>query len=158
MRAEEEHFLRRAIQLARREMEQKQGGPFGALIVKEGRVVARGWNRVVADNDPSAHAEIVAIRSACRVLETFSLEGCTLYSSCEPCPMCLGAIYWARLEKLCFAATRADAAEIGFRDKFIYDEMYLAGEERALQTRTALRAEAREMMRAWASQSDRVQY
>ena len=116
MTEQDEKFMRRAIELAQEGMEKGAGGPFGAVIVKDGEIVGEGYNCVTSTNDPTAHAEVVAIRKACRNLESFQLDGCAIYASCEPCPMCLGAIYWARPEKIFFAATREDAAEIGFDD------------------------------------------
>jgi tRNA(Arg) A34 adenosine deaminase TadA len=118
-------FMRRAIELSRLGMQRGDGGPFGAVIVRAGEIVGEGWNRVVATNDPTAHGEILAIRDACRRLRTFILEECELYTSSEPCPMCLGAIYWARLRRIYFSNTRADAARIGFDDDFIYREIAL---------------------------------
>src|SRR5487761_1508170 len=118
-----ETFMRRAISLSREQMEHGGGGPFGAVIVKGGVIIAEGWNRVTSTNDPTAHAEIVAIRAACAVLGSFSLGDCEIYASCEPCPMCLAAIYWARLERVYYANTRADAARIGFDDDFLYREI-----------------------------------
>lgn len=116
-------FMSRAIELALRGIRSNKGGPFGALIVKNGKIIAEGFNRVTSSNDPTAHAEICAIRRACSTLETFCLKGYELYTSCEPCPMCLGAIYWARISKVYFAVTRKDAANIGFDDEFIYTEL-----------------------------------
>ena len=116
-------FMERAAALALRKMRENQGGPFGALIVRDGDVIAEGWNQVTSGNDPTAHAEIVAIRKACASLKTFSLEGCDIYTNCEPCPMCLGAIYWAHIRCIYYSNTRADAAQIGFDDDFIYREI-----------------------------------
>ena len=116
-------FLNLAAELSRRGMENLAGGPFGAVIVKEAKVIGEGWNEVTSDFDPTAHGEVNAIRHACRALKTYSLQGATIYSSCEPCPMCLGAIYWARLDRLVFANTRYDAAAIGFDDDWIYQEV-----------------------------------
>ncbi len=130
----ENSFINEAIEIAASNVNDG-GGPFGALIVRDGKVVGRGANQVTRTNDPSAHAEVVAIRDACKNLQTFKLEGCTIYSSCEPCPMCLGAIYWARLDKLFFAATQTDAARAGFDDSFIYKEFELKPEDRALYSR-----------------------
>jgi tRNA(Arg) A34 adenosine deaminase TadA len=116
-------FLREAIQVSIKNVQENNGGPFGAVIVKAGKIIARGANKVTAKNDPTAHAEVEAIRQACEVLGTFDLSGCDIYASCEPCPMCLGAIYWSRVDHLYFAATKEDAAEIGFDDEFIYEEI-----------------------------------
>src|SRR5258706_15243445 len=134
-----EDFMREAIRISVEQMRAGQGGPFGAVVVKDGRIIARGWNRVTTSHDPTAHAEVTAIREACRALGDFRLTECELYSSCEPCPMCLGAIYWARIQRLYFAAGRQDAAEAGFDDEFIYREGPLAPAERRLPTRQLLR-------------------
>ncbi len=120
--ASHQRFMREAIELSKINIQEGRGGPFAALIVKDGTVLARGTNLVTSTNDPTAHAEIVAIREACQALGSFQLEGCDMYTSCEPCPMCLGAIYWARPRAVYYANTRDDAAEIGFDDRFIYDE------------------------------------
>lgn len=151
-------FLREAIRLARTHMERDGGGPFGAVVVRDGVIVARGWNRVTPGLDPTAHAEIVAIRRASRKLATFSLAGCVLYASCEPCPMCLAAAYWARIERLVFAATRDDAAAAGFDDAVIYREVPLAPNERSLHTENLLREEAVGVFEAWLAKADRVPY
>ena len=126
-----------------------RGGPFGALIVRGDEVLAEGFNQVTGSHDPTAHAEVSAIRTACKALGTFTLAGCEIYSSCEPCPMCLSAVYWARLDRLYFAATRADAAEIGFDDAFLYAEIPLAPEQRSLPSVQAMRDEARAVMLPW---------
>ena len=123
MAESKEKFMRRAIALALENIRSGAGGPFAALIVKDSAVIAEGTNRVTSTNDPTAHAEIVAIREACRALQTFQLQGCDLYSTCEPCPMCLGAIYWARPARIFYAASGAEAAAAGFDDQFIYEEM-----------------------------------
>lgn len=125
-------FLERAVALAGRGMASGDGGPFGALVVRHGEVIAEGWNRVLADHDPTAHAEVVAVRAACRSLDAFQLEDCIVYCSCEPCPMCLGALYWARPAAVYFAATRHDAAGAGFDDSLIYDEVGIPGADRTL--------------------------
>lgn len=130
--AEIQHFLQRAIDLSREGMNAAKGGPFGCVIVKDGVVLAEGYNRVTSDNDPTAHAEVVAIREACGKLGTFQLDDCILFSSCEPCPMCLGAIYWARPQAVYYAATRGDAARAGFDDALIYDEITLEGKSRSI--------------------------
>jgi len=127
-----EEFMRRAIALSREGMESGKGGPFGAVVVREGRIVGEGVNQVTSANDPTAHAEIVAIRAACRALGRFDLRGCEIYTSCEPCPMCLGAIYWARPERVIFANTKEDAAAISFDDDFIYDELNTDHPERKI--------------------------
>ena len=151
-------FLREAIRLSIDKMEAGEGGPFGALVVREGQVVGRGWNRVTSTNDPTAHAEIVAIRDACARLGTFSLEECELYASCEPCPMCLATLYWARIERLYYAATREDAAGAGFDDSRIYDEIALRPPARSVLAVQDLRQEAQKAFEAWAKKEDRVEY
>lgn len=151
-------FLKRAIDLAAEKMAAGCGGPFGAVIVKEGTILAEGWNCVTTTNDPTAHAEVSAIRQACQILNTFVLEGCTLYSSCEPCPMCLSAIYWARLSRLVYAATQTDAAEAGFDDAFLYRELGLTPEQRALPSTQALRSEAKAVLEAWVHLPGKVPY
>ena len=134
------------------------GGPFGAVIVKDGEVVAVGANRVTPNNDPTAHAEVCAIRKACEKLGTFDLEGCEIYSSCEPCPMCLGAIYWARISKLYYGCNQKDADEVGFSDEFIYKELALDESERSLKTEVLLPEEAKAVFEAWKNKEDRVEY
>ncbi len=151
-------FLREAIRISRTRMRQGRGGPFGAVVVRDGAVVARGWNAVTSTNDPTAHAEVVAIRRAARALGSFSLAGCVLYSSCEPCPMCLAAAYWARVDRLVYAATRDDAAIAGFDDARIYREVPMAPEARSLHTDHLLRAEAIAVFEEWLAKPDRVSY
>lgn len=155
---QDQHFIRMAIETGHGGMKANLGGPFGALVVKDGVVIGQSSNRVTSSNDPTAHAEILAIREACRVLDNFSLEGCVLYSSCEPCPMCLGAVYWARLDRMVFAASDDDAAEAGFDDRFIYQEFDLPPEERSLPTRQILREEGAQLFREWMEKEDRVEY
>ena len=150
-------LMRRAIQLSVENV-QRGGGPFGAVIVKDGKVVGEGFNRVTASNDPTAHAEVVAIREACRSLKTFSLNGCEIYTSCEPCPMCLSAIYWARLDRIWFANTKVDAAEIQFDDHFIYDELAKESAQRAIPMQGLLRDEALAAFRAWQANASRIRY
>ncbi len=151
-------FLREAIRLSRTRMRQGRGGPFGAVVARDGVLVARGWNAVTSSLDPTAHAEVVAIRRACRKLDAFRLDGCILYSSCEPCPMCLAATYWARVERLVYAATRDDAARAGFDDALIYREVPLAPEARSLHTDHLLRPEAITVLEEWLAKPDRVRY
>jgi tRNA(Arg) A34 adenosine deaminase TadA len=139
-------------------MRQGRGGPFGAVVARNGVIVARGWNAVTTALDPTAHAEVVAIRRACRALATFHMEGCVLYSSCEPCPMCLAAAYWARVDRLVYAATRDDAARAGFDDAFIYDQVPLAPETRSLRTDHLLGPEAIVVFDEWLAKPDRVPY
>ena len=151
-------FMRRAIALAIENVRSSRGGPFAALIVKENRIIAEGANRVTATNDPTAHAEVVAIRKACHVLDNFQLSGCDLYCTCEPCPMCLGAIYWARPARVFYAATAADAARGGFDDAFIYTEIARSGPERRIPMHQLLRDESQSIFSAWASQSQKTVY
>lgn len=151
-------FMRMAIELAENNVVQGQGGPFGAVIVKDGMVVARSANKVVPTNDPTAHAEVSAIRLACAELGTFNLEGCVIYTSCEPCPMCLGAIYWARIDHIYYANTKADAAAIGFDDKFIYDELDLPMDQRKLPVVQLLRDEALQAFRLWEASVSKTEY
>lgn len=152
-----EAFMREAIKLSA-ESVRSGGGPFGAVIVRDGEIIARGENRVTVCNDPTAHAEVSAIREAAARLGTYDLSGCELYSSCEPCPMCLGAIYWARLDKLYYAGTRADAASVGFDDAHIYEELPLEPSQRELPTETLLREEAQRVFEAWAKKADKKEY
>jgi tRNA(Arg) A34 adenosine deaminase TadA len=154
----EQKFLREAIRLSLDKMEAGEGGPFGAVVVKEGVVVGRGWNRVTSANDPTAHAEVEAIRQACENLKTFSLAGCEIYASCEPCPMCLSAIYWARLDALYFAASREDAAAAGFDDAVLYDEVAKDWPTRSLAAEQDLRTEAQAVFKRWASKSEKTPY
>lgn len=150
-------FMQRAIALAVENVRQG-GGPFGAVIVRDGKILAEGVNRVTANHDPTAHAEVQAIRQAASLLQTFDLQGCDIYSSCEPCPMCLGAIYWAHLDHLYFAASKDDAAEAGFDDAFIYRELPLPIHERKLTTETLLEAEGKQPFDEWMANTDRVEY
>lgn len=151
-------FMRQAIQLSIDSMRAGNGGPFGAIIVKDGKVIAKGSNRVTSTNDPTAHAEVVAIREACKVLGSFQLTGCEIYTSCEPCPMCLGAIYWARPDKMYFANTKTDAAAIGFDDKFIYEEIELEVQNRHLPTEQLLNEEALVAFKEWEQKTDKIEY
>jgi tRNA(Arg) A34 adenosine deaminase TadA len=147
-----------AVRLSAERMREGAGGPFGAIVVKDGRVVAEGWNRVTSANDPTAHAEINAIRRACVELGTFSLRGCDIYTSCEPCPMCLAAIYWARLDRVFFANTREEAAAIGFDDALIYGEVSKPIEHRAIPTIQLPLPEATAVFAEWREKPDKVQY
>jgi guanine deaminase len=157
MADEADHMLR-AIELSLEMMRSGQGGPFGAVIVKDGKIIAEGSNQVTSTNDPTAHAEVVAVRQACQALQSFDLTGCEIYTSCEPCPMCLSAIYWARLDLIYFANDRHDAAKIGFRDDFLYHEIPLALEERAIPTRRILQAEGWEAFLEWDRKPDKIVY
>ncbi len=153
-----EYWMRKAIDLAIENVRTGRGGPFGAVVVKQDRLIATGVNLVTERNDPTAHAEIVAIRSACRELGSFQLSDCELYSSCEPCPMCLGAIYWARPLFYCYAATRADAAQAGFDDAFIYDEVFLPPERRSIPGYLLLREAGGTPLQEWVRSERRVRY
>jgi guanine deaminase len=153
-----EEFMRRAIALSVENASLASGGPFGALIVKNAEVIATGANAVTSTNDPTAHAEVVAIREACRKLGTVRLSGCDLYTSCEPCPMCLGAIYWARLDRVFYGNGRTDAAAIGFDDALIYREIPLSGDLRKIPMRQMLRDEAQVAFRIWEKSPDKVPY
>lgn len=153
-----ENFMREAIRLSIDNMRAGNGGPFGAIIVKDGKIIARGFNKVTSTNDPTAHAEVVAIREACKALDSFQLAGCEIYTSCEPCPMCLGAIYWARPDKMYFANTKTDAAAIGFDDQFIYDEIELNVSERHLPTEQLLQNEALVAFQEWQQKTDKIEY
>jgi len=151
-------FMREAVRISLAKMQQGHGGPFGAVVVRGGKIVGRGWNCVTSTNDPTAHAEIVAIREACRRLRTFQLSDCELYTSCEPCPMCLSAIYWARLKRVYYANTRQDAARILFDDAFIYREVSLPISKRKLPMRQMLRKEALAAFKAWQAKTDKLPY
>ena len=151
-------YMKRAIELARAGMDNNDGGPFGCVVVKDGKVVGEGNNRVTSTNDPTAHAEVVAIREACKTLDAFQLDGCSIYTSCEPCPMCLGAIYWAHLDAVYFAATRDDAAAAGFDDSFLYGEIPLPAERRS---KPAIRLECGDSSSpfdAWRNDPGRARY
>lgn len=150
--------MREAIRESREGMQENDGGPFGAIVVKDGKIVGRGHNRVLATNDPTAHAEVVAIRDACKNLGTFQLDDCEVYTSCEPCPMCLGAIYWARPKRVFFGCTRTDAADIEFDDDFIYAEITVPLEQRKIPMIPLLREEALEVFRAWQTKGDKTLY
>ncbi|MFY9417466.1 MAG: nucleoside deaminase [Bacteroidales bacterium] len=151
------YFLKLAIELAKENVK-NCGGPFGAVIVKDGQIIAKGTNRVTSHNDPTAHAEIVAIRQACEKLNDFQLTDCIIYSSCEPCPMCLGAIYWARPKKLVFAANKFDAANAGFDDSLIYDEIHLPYSDRHLETVNLRVDESLQPFELWMSESNKRTY
>ena len=153
-----DQYMKRAIELARDSVAVNAGGPFGAVVVKNGRIIGEGSNQVTSSNDPTAHAEIIAIREACKTIGSFQLDGCEIYTSCEPCPMCLGAIYWARPAKIFFACTREDAAIIGFDDDFIYQELEKANEQRELVLVSMMRDEALEVFKSWAAKPDKIEY
>lgn len=156
--ADDASFLARAVALSRERMEAGYGGPFGALIARDGHVLAEGWNEVTSANDPTAHAEVSAIRRACAATGSFSLAGATLYTSCEPCPMCLAAAYWARIARIVYANTREEAAAIGFDDAFIYDEIPKPPTARAIAMEHHPLAAARDAFAAWAAKADKVRY
>jgi guanine deaminase len=151
-------FMRRAVELAAEHMRAKVGGPFGAIITRGSAVVAEGWNQVTSTNDPTAHAEVVAIRKAAAAVGSFSLAGCVLYTSCEPCPMCLTAAYWARVDRIVFAASRADAADAGFDDEAFYREVQVPISERAIPTEQTLQAEAVQVFQEWKAMPDKTLY
>lgn len=155
---QENKYMRQAIELARENASSSGGGPFGAVVVKEGRVISACSNSVTPDNDPTAHAEVNAIRAACRELGSFDLSGCTLYSSCEPCPMCLSAAYWARVDKIVFAADRNDAADAGFSDAFIYDELSLDTDKRSIPMEKLMQKEGTEPFDIWKSNEKKIRY
>ncbi|MGH8203120.1 MAG: nucleoside deaminase [Steroidobacteraceae bacterium] len=154
----DEQFMRQALAEAEAGLRGNCGGPFGCVIVRDGAIVARGKNCVTSTNDPTAHAEIAAIRESCRALNRYSLEDCTLYASCEPCPMCLAAIFWARITRVFYANTRADAAAIGFDDDFIYRQVALPPGQRAIDMRQLLRDEAQAAFREWRAKPDKLPY
>ncbi len=158
MNEKDEKFMRRAVELAQQGIDANAGGPFGAVIVKNGEIVGEGFNQVTSTNDPTAHAEVIAIRNACQKLNSFQLEDCVLYTSCEPCPMCLGAIYWARPAKVFYAATREDAAEINFDDQFIYEEIEKNFEHRQMKLVNLMRDEGLKVFQNWTNKMDKTEY
>ena len=151
-------IMQEAIDLAKEKLEQNEGGPFAALIMKDNKIIGRGWNQVTSRNDPTAHAEIVAIRDACKRLDTFSLKDCEIYVNCEPCPMCLAAIYWARIKRIYYAASRKDAAAIGFDDDFIYEQIKKSPQNRSIEMIQNLREEALELFKQWMRKENRKEY
>jgi tRNA(Arg) A34 adenosine deaminase TadA len=153
-----EFFMQEAIDLAKKNMESGNGGPFGAIVVKDGKIIGKGSNKVTSDNDPTAHAEITAIRNACKNLNSFQLDGCEIYTSCEPCPMCLGAIYWARPVKVYYAATKDDAADAGFDDEFIYKELATSIDQRQIPMKQLLRDKAQLVFEGWKKKEDKIEY
>ncbi len=150
--------MQEAIRLAQHGMNLNEGGPFGCVIVTDGEIIGRGNNKVILTNDPTAHAEVVAIREACHHLNTFQLDNCEIYTSCEPCPMCLSAIYWARLKKIYYACSRTDAATIGFDDDFIYKEISKGLGERQIPLEQLMREEALVVFNEWMAKPDKVDY
>jgi guanine deaminase len=157
LKAQENSFMARAIELSIENV-RSGGGPFGAVVVKDGKILAEGTNQVTSTNDPTAHAEVIAIRQACEKLADFELRGCELYTSCEPCPMCLGAIYWARPERVYFGNTAADAAKVGFDDSLIYDEVARPHSQRKIPMIPLMREQALEGFRAWEKTGDKTRY
>ncbi len=151
-------FMRAAISLAEKGMKTNSGGPFGAVVVKDGEIIAEGYNRVTSDNDPTAHAEVIVIREACKKLKSFQLDDCVIYTSCEPCPMCLGAIYWARPKKVFYACNREDAASANFDDQFIYDELELKIEDRKVDFENIIRDEGLHVFEHWKTKNDKTEY
>jgi guanine deaminase len=151
-------FMQQAIALATENVLSGRGGPFGAVIVRDGEVISMGVNQVTVSNDPTAHAEVVAIRNACTKLDSFTLQGCEIYTSCEPCPMCLAAIYWSRLDKIYFGSTAQEAADAGFDDAFLYHEVALPHAERSIPTHNLLRDEAISSFNAWREYAGRIDY
>mgnify|MGYP003625475538 FL=1 len=153
-----EKFMQEAVNAALKGMQNNEGGPFGCVIVKDGKIIGRGNNKVTSTNDPTAHAEVIAIRDACKNLDSFQLEGCDVYTSCEPCPMCLGAIYWARPDKVYFGSNQADAANIGFDDAFIYKEIPLPYKERSIPFEQLLPEMAITPFQEWEKKEDKTEY
>ncbi len=158
MKNRDQHFMKIAIALAEEGMKSNQGGPFGAIVVKGDEIIGRGSNQVTSTNDPTAHAEVTAIRDACRNIDTFQLTGCTVYTSCEPCPMCLGAIYWARPDRIVFGGTRKDAAAIGFDDEFLYKELVTPIDQRVIPTIQMERAAVLKVFKDWEAKEDKIVY
>jgi len=153
-----EEFMREAIRLSQEHMQAWDGGPFGCVIVKDGEIVGRGWNKVTSSNDPTAHAEVVAIRDACQALGSFQLDGCELYTSCEPCPMCLGAIYWARPKKVYYACDKVDAANANFDDQFIYEELDKKHEDRQIKFVKIIQNEGQYVFDKWKKLDNKTDY
>ncbi|HZV70584.1 MAG TPA: nucleoside deaminase [Saprospiraceae bacterium] len=158
MTEDQKQYMMEAIRLSSEGMKSNDGGPFGCVIVKDGEIIGRGNNKVTSTNDPTAHAEIIAIRNACDQLHTYELDDCELYTSCEPCPMCLGAIYWAHLKKIYFACSRFDASDIGFDDDFIYSELKKGIVDRTIPMEQLLRTEALDVFKEWTLKEDKTDY
>lgn len=158
MNEQDKKFMQKAIDLAKEGVRKGAGGPFGAVVVKDGKIVGEGYNKVTSTNDPTAHAEVTAIRDACTNLGTFQLDDCIIYTSCEPCPMCLGAMYWARPKVVYMGCTREDAAAIGFDDQFIYDEIEKDIDNRQLKILRIMRKDALEAFELWEEKQDRTDY
>ncbi len=157
-KSDDKKFMMKAIEFAQNGMNNNEGGPFGAVVVKDGKIVGKGNNKVTSTNDPTAHAEVVAIRDACKNLNKFQLNDCTIYTSCEPCPMCLGAIYWARPKRVVFACNKKDAAAIDFDDAFIYKEIELPIDKRSILTEQKFRKEGLKVFKAWSEKQDKEEY
>ncbi len=157
-RPSHEHFMNEAVKSAIQGINKNEGGPFGCVIVKNGAIVGKGNNKVTSTNDPTAHAEVIAIKDACKNLNTFQLDDCIIYSSCEPCPMCLGAIYWARPKKVYFGSNKKDAADIGFDDAFIYNELPLAHDKRSIPFEQIERDNAIKAFKLWDDKEDKIEY
>ncbi len=153
-----ETFMQEAINAALKGMDNNEGGPFGCVVVKDGKIIGKGNNKVTSSNDPTAHAEVTAIRDACENLNSFQLDGCEIYTSCEPCPMCLGAIYWARPDKVYYGSNQIDAANIGFDDEFIYQEIALPYEKRSIPFEQLAREIALEPFKKWQEKEDKIKY
>jgi len=153
-----EEYMQAAIAESKRGMDNNEGGPFGAVIVKDGKIIGKGNNRVTSSNDPTAHAEVTAIRDACKRIENFELDGCEIYTSCEPCPMCLAAIYWARIDCIYYANTKQDAADIEFDDDFFYQELDKPIDKRTIPMKQMMRKEALEVFTAWTNKVDKIPY
>jgi tRNA(Arg) A34 adenosine deaminase TadA len=151
-------FMKEAIELAKKNLQNGDGGPFGAVVVKDGKIVGRGYNKVVSTNDPTAHAEVNAIRDACKNLNSFHLTGCEIYTSCEPCPMCLGTIYWSRIEKIFYAADRNHATQAGFDDSFIYDEINIDPAKRSIPSIQLLERESEAVFNTWIKLDNKIEY
>lgn len=158
MTEKDKSFMRAAIKLAEKGVDSNSGGPFGAVVVKDDKIIGEGFNSVTSMNDPTAHAEIIAIREACKKLKSFQLDDCVIYTSCEPCPMCLGAIYWARPKKVFFAGNREDAAEFNFDDQFIYDEIGKNMDDRNIKFENLIRDEALAVFEKWKKKTDKTEY
>jgi guanine deaminase len=152
------NFMNEAIRLSYEKSFAEEGGPFGAVIVQDDKIISRGWNQVLIRNDPTCHAEMVAIRSACKVLQSYDLSGCSIYANCEPCPMCLSALYWASIDKIYFAASRQDAAVLGFADDFLYQELQTHPENRQIPTIQTMREEAIVVFKKWQELENKIIY
>lgn len=158
MTEDDKRFMQRAIELSNIAVETNMGGPFGCVVVKDGKIIAEGHNSVTGTNDPTAHAEMVAIRNACKELNSFQLDDCVIYTSCEPCPMCFGAIYWSRAKKVYYGCTKEDAAKIDFDDQFIYDELDKKGKNQKIEFVNMMRSDSNVVFDQWAEKNDKVKY